>query len=291
VSQSKEAGEWLCAMPNAPCPPPPTAPRAIAFLASPPSYAVFRDEYLLPLNPLLFNDDGPRSGWPAYAQWTKLDADGVLEPDVDAITADFTGKSAPLVISLFSDKSSYGEESREDVTFDAFAEMWKSNSPGRRLYLKDFHLCLARPNEEMYKVYDLFQGKYSAYTREASIMNIHADDWMNAYALHNTPDDYRFLYLGTAGTSTGFHHDVYLSHSWSTSLCGVKRWVLLAPEHAHLLKHRVTGEHVPDLFDADESALYPGLSEAREKALVVWQYPNETMFVPSGWYHSVTNFG
>jgi hypothetical protein len=114
---------------------------------------------------------------------------------------------------------------------------------------------------------------------------------MNAYALHNTADDYRFLYLGTSGTSTAFHHDVYLSHSWSTSLCGVKRWVLLAPEHARLLRHRTSQELVPDLFDVNEPAEYPGIQEAREKALVVWQYPGETIFVPSGWHHSVANYG
>jgi hypothetical protein len=114
---------------------------------------------------------------------------------------------------------------------------------------------------------------------------------MNAHALHTTTDDYRFLYLGTSGTTTAFHHDVYLSHSWSTSLCGVKRWVLLDPAHAHLLRHRTTQELVPDLFDVAVPEDYPGLVEARTKALIVWQYPNETMFVPSGWHHSVTNYG
>jgi hypothetical protein len=116
---------------------------------------------------------------------------------------------------------------------------------------------------------------------------------MNAYALHRTVDDYRFLYLGTSGTTTGLHHDVYLSHSWSTSICGVKQWRLLAPEYAYLLRHCRSGEPASDWYvssDEDEND-YPGLSEARDKALVVWQYPCETMFVPSGWYHSVQNFG
>jgi hypothetical protein len=117
-----------------------------------------------------------------------------------------------------------------------------------------------------------------------------ADDWLNAHALHTTADDFRFLYLGTGGTRTGMHHDVYLSHSWSTSLCGVKRWVLLAPAHAHLLLHRDTHEPAPDLFIEDMDT-YPGLADARAHALVVWQYPNETIFVPSGWYHAVENFG
>jgi hypothetical protein len=117
---------------------------------------------------------------------------------------------------------------------------------------------------------------------------------MNAYALARTSDDYRFLYLGTSGTQTAWHHDVYLSHSWSTSITGFKRWLLLAPQDAPLLFHRITHEPPPiaDLWSPELATEdYPGLEEARSRCLVVWQYPNETIFVPSGWYHSVENFG
>jgi hypothetical protein len=116
---------------------------------------------------------------------------------------------------------------------------------------------------------------------------------MNAHAVHETSDDYRFLYLGSDGTSTAWHHDVYSSHSWSTSICGIKRWLLLDPQYASALKHGITGDVISqDQFLSEiEYEGYAGLDEARKHVKVVWQYPNETMFVPSGWWHTVTNFG
>jgi hypothetical protein len=271
-------------------PPPTTADRAISFLRSPPSYVEFRDAYLLPLIPLIFNDDALPERWSACRRWTITDAD-VLVPNVEAIVRDFEGCTAPVVVNQQNAQGVYGDEDRRDITFMEFADAWKSCAVEQSIYLKDFHLCLARPSNEMYETYDLFQGMLFSRNLLVFLYNEFVDDWMNAYALHNTNDDYRFLYLGSPGTSTALHHDVYLSHSWSTSICGVKRWILLAPEHAHLILHRVTHDPIPDLLGVTSSDDYPSLEEARNKALVVWQYPNETIFVPSGWYHSVTNHG
>jgi hypothetical protein len=116
---------------------------------------------------------------------------------------------------------------------------------------------------------------------------------MNAHAINETSDDYRFLYLGGDGTSTAWHHDVYLSHSWSTSICGIKRWLLLDPGLAGALQHKITGDVISHQHFLTEEQYegYDRLDEAREHVKVVWQYPNETMFVPSGWWHTVTNFG
>lgn len=47
------------------------------------------------------------------------------------------------------------------------------------------------------------------------------DDWYNHYAIATGEDDFRFLYLGEDGSFTPLHHDVCMSHSWSTSLCGI----------------------------------------------------------------------
>lgn len=44
-------------------------------------------------------------------------------------------------------------------------------------------------------------------------------------------DDYRFLYLGPAGSCTPMHHDVLCSYSWSANLAGRKRWALFHPRH------------------------------------------------------------
>lgn len=276
-------------------PPPPSSRRGIPYLAGPPTYLSFQKEYLLPLQPLIFLDQRLPETWPAHHLLTKHASDAQVVPDVDAFAEIYNG-SAVTVVQGAPD-SGYGEDRREDIKVEEFARLWRQGEPkGELIYLKDFHLCLARPDLALYRVYDLFQGE-ACPLADRRVLIDWVDDWMNAHALHCTKDDYRFLYLGTSGTTTAFHHDVYLSHSWSTSVCGIKRWILLAPEHAYLLNHRRTGEPIADLFaekvgaGGDSVLDYPGSGEARQRCLVVWQYPNETMFVPSGWYHSVKNYG
>jgi oxalate decarboxylase/phosphoglucose isomerase-like protein (cupin superfamily) len=43
-------------------------------------------------------------------------------------------------------------------------------------------------------------------------------------------------------------------------------------------------------MDSSDSQ-FPFLQEARTSAIKVTQYPGETIFVPSGWYHQVINHG
>jgi hypothetical protein len=73
-----------------------------------------------------------------------------------------------------------------------------------------------------------------------------SEDWLNpAYTLHSKypnpqPDsspstqtsqsDFRFTYLGPAGTFTPLHRDVYASYSWSANIVGRKIWWLFPPD-------------------------------------------------------------
>jgi hypothetical protein len=50
--------------------------------------------------------------------------------------------------------------------------------------------------------------------------------------------DYRFVYMGPAGSWTPCHADVLRSYSWSVNVCGRKRWLLLPPEQAWMLYDR-----------------------------------------------------
>ncbi|KAH8825093.1 hypothetical protein DL96DRAFT_1712122 [Flagelloscypha sp. PMI_526] len=261
-------------------PPTITTSRNIDYIEHVPTYDYFLVNYLNPLRPLVFLDPDLSNSWSSYSQLICKDLKGNLVPNIDAFVEIFRGKSSPLVSREVRHASaSYGAEDRTDIVInESFATRWKQvleSESGTQEYLKDFHLCLARPDLELYQTYPIFQ-----------------DDWMNAYALHCTRDDYRFLYLGSDGTETGFHHDVYLSHSWSTSLCGIKRWDMVSPQDAHLLLHSRTREPIQCLFDDSvDTSEYPGVLEARKRCKVVWQFPSETVFVPSGWYHSVKNYG
>ncbi|PNH01450.1 JmjC domain-containing protein 4, partial [Tetrabaena socialis] len=132
--------------------------------------------------------------------------------------------------------------------------------------------------------------------------------------------DYRFLYLGPAGSWTPLHSDVLRSFSWSANVCGRKRWLLLHPAHTHLLYDRRATRLAPHLEPdrwAGGRTAGPGGggsgggggggSDDRRRAT---PYPlpyilapdrppvrpsrppqeaGDAVFVPSGWHHCVEN--
>lgn len=82
-------------------------------------------------------------------------------------------------------------------------------------------------------------------------------------------------------------NQVHRSYSWSSNICGVKRWTLFPPGQEHLYKDKF-GNTVYDIRDVD-SIKFPRFSEA--KRTVLYQVDGTTLFVPSGWWHQVENIG
>ncbi|MEW5303602.1 MAG: hypothetical protein WDW36_006279 [Sanguina aurantia] len=105
--------------------------------------------------------------------------------------------------------------------------------------------------------------------------------------------DYRFLYLGVAGTRTPLHADVFRSFSWSVNVSGRKRWSLLPPQHTHLLYDKFARTMAPHMdverFSADQHERFANVAAARALAIPYTQEAGEALFVPSGWYHTVEN--
>lgn len=77
------------------------------------------------------------------------------------------------------------------------------------------------------------------------------------------------------------------SYSWSSNICGVKRWTLFPPGQEHLFRDKF-GNNVYDIRNVDETK-FPRFSEA--KRVVIYQVDGTTLFVPSGWWHQVENIG
>ena len=138
--------------------------------------------------------------------------------------------------------------------------------------MKDWHACLALKDKHprLYELPPHFR-----------------DDWLNDWLAEkmkssavstSTDGDYRFVYIGPAGSRTGVHTDVLHSNSWSAQLAGRKRWLLLHPSHAHLVENELGICNVTQFAD-----------DVRALCVEIVQNPNEIMFVPGGWYHSVDN--
>ena len=168
---------------------------------------------------------------------------------------------------------------------------------GGNLYVKDYHLASEYP-------------EYKAYTCPAYF----SDDWLNMFCDHKqrqqaqqqaeqqreqqresfgdsalgprgnaATSDYRFVYLGPAGSSTPLHADVLCSFSWSAQVAGSKLWRLLPPAFTHLLQDRY-GRGLAHSFFADQvspgaAEQYPRLKEARQHMLEVVQQPGSAIFV------------
>jgi hypothetical protein len=149
------------------------------------------------------------------------------------------------------------------------------------VYLKDWHLAAAmraRPTE----LVPMF-----ATPRPLTLCG----DWLGEFcALRRdgggpADDDFSFVYLGPAGSTTLLHTDVLGSYSWSSNIVGRKRWVFFPPDQQPLLLDQ-HGRMVEDVRTVDP-VRFPHFHTAVRLELV--QEGGETVFVPSGWYHQVEN--
>ncbi|KZT25780.1 Clavaminate synthase-like protein [Neolentinus lepideus HHB14362 ss-1] len=245
--------------------------QTIDHLAATPSYKDFLNCYLLPLKPCLISMPEALL-WSASQRWLKQTDKGPA-PDIDSLEQAFPD-STQVEVAFCEETDECGGQRRERMSFSEFAALWRESSRAK-LYLKDFHFCIAGQSAAAYRTPEIFW-----------------DDWLNSHSISTSggADDFRFVYLGQDGSSTNFHRDVYGSHSWSCSLAGIKRWRFLAPEYTHLVRDETTGDMPAGIFSPEMESRYPHIAEARERVLTVWQYPNEAIFVPSGWLHELNKF-
>jgi hypothetical protein len=234
------------------------------------TYEDFRDLYMIPNKPVII--EGLTKTWKSRRKW--VDSNG--EPDLLALASLFGDDVAPVHVHSQAGFTRTRPHT-EEWTINDYALWWYEHHDGedstegeeqqQLLYLKDYKFVAVHPD---YKAYE-----WPIYFR---------DDWLNGY----TGNAYKFVYLGPKGTSTRLHADVLQSYSWSTNVCGVKRWYLIPPEYTHLL-YDVFAQQLASDLHCDDTTMYPGLAKARMHALEIIQQPGETIFVPSGWHHTVEN--
>ncbi|CCM05320.1 uncharacterized protein FIBRA_07534 [Fibroporia radiculosa] len=209
------------------------------------------------------------SSWPVFDTWVLPRASPKAESQIDWDLLSNTYGDLSVTAADCSTRE-FSDQKRSTMLFRDVVALWKAGG-GSSLYIKDWHLARSSPIP-FYTTPDIFR-----------------DDWMNAYYSACTQDDFRFVYAGAAGTFTPLHRDVYTSYSWSTNICGRKRWWLFPPEQTRWLMKKGREEHGETAYDVRTADPHEFPELGRANPIIVEQEEGETIFVPSGWYHQVEN--
>ena len=251
----------------------------------------------------------------------------MLKPNLDLLVKLFGHENAPVHIQSRGGFTIARPHTNHGMTVKDFVDWWENHykdldssrgvdSTEKILdtdlyYLKDWKFTTKHSNYSLYQNPTFFQDDWLNQDRiireDIKMEDINKVGHINLdQLLTKNQNKYQFIYLGPKGTSTRLHADVLFSYSWSSNICGVKRWYLVPPEYSFLLKNVFGNELAPHLhIDMDlenndnrnkptsnssksyvmngADLFYPGLKKARMHTIEVIQYPGETIFVPSGW--------
>lgn len=231
-----------------------------------PSYQEFLAKYLMPNRPVIIGENLVRS-WAALTLWTRTTSGGAPGPSTRDIDWDYLSNEygdCEVTVADCSAKDSFGNLECDNALFRDVVAKWQAGE-GQSLYVKDWHLARSVESASLDTPLPFYEAP-----------DIFKDDWMNAYYSAHTCDDFRFVYVGAAGTFTPLHRDVYCSYSWSTNVCGRKRWWLFPPEQTSCLFMKARSVCLHDVRDVDSSN-FPDYAKARP--IIVEQEEGETIFV------------
>ncbi|XP_008193873.1 2-oxoglutarate and iron-dependent oxygenase JMJD4 [Tribolium castaneum] len=215
------------------------------------SYEEFFHNFMRPNVPCVIKNI--TEDWEAHYKWLNEEK----APNLDYLK----DKYGNCDVTIYNCSEKYFNSQKTQICkLDSFLNKWNS-AENKSKYLKDWHLKNTFKNDNFYTVPIYF-----------------ASDWLNEYLTENSEDDYRFVYIGQAGTWTPFHADVFNSYSWSANVCGRKKWIFFPPGEENFLRDSLNN------LPYDISDMY----HTRQHFELI-QNAGEAVFVPTGWYHQVWN--
>ena len=90
-----------------------------------------------------------------------------------------------------------------------------------------------------------------------------------------------WIYIGSQGTGTALHVDVWNTSAWNLVTSGKKLWLFYPPDQEEFLYAGKVNPFDPDL------SLYPKFKYTHPQIAV--QNPGDLIYTPSGWWHAVYN--
>ncbi|MDW3191859.1 MAG: cupin-like domain-containing protein [Cytophagales bacterium] len=105
--------------------------------------------------------------------------------------------------------------------------------------------------------------------------------WYTELPIEKRKYNFSWIYIGAKNTRSGLHLDIWDTSAWNYLITGVKLWLFFdQSQYPYLYEGKV------DPFKASLED-YPDLAKARPKYCL--QYPGDTVFTPSGWWHTILN--
>lgn len=232
--------------------------------------------YIRMNSPFILTDAGLET-WRAWHEW-RCDEGGGEHPNFARLSAIFGDATAPITNCSSGQKIS--------LRVSEFLDAWSTSAKPPLRYLKDWHIVRDFPEYRAYDVPPPFCDDWlnDWWTKEGG-----RKAWAENNGITHSANDYRFCYMGSAGTFTPLHHDVMYSFSWSASIVGRKLWRIFKPCEKTKLWHIKHEEMlVSDSREGHYNVnFFPNVAAASYVEVV--QQPGEVIFVPSGWLHQVHN--
>lgn len=161
--------------------------------------------------------------------------------------------------------------------------------------LKDYvsYIKCQHDEDPLYIFDDKFGEAAPALLQDYCLPRLFQEDFFDLLDYDQRPP-FRWLIIGPERSGASWHVDPGLTSAWNTLLCGRKRWALYPPGRVPVGVTVHVSEDDGDVNIESPSSLqwwldiYPLLAD-HDKPLECIQFPGETIFVPSGWWHCVLN--
>jgi histone arginine demethylase JMJD6 len=119
--------------------------------------------------------------------------------------------------------------------------------------------------------------------------------------ISNIPDylrpNYKWFLIGSSATGSKFHTDPLGTSAWNTLIVGKKEWIIFAPDyfndnnHIKLCIDNIKIDNFKEWINSFLLIINTGdnIVNNNNNMIRFIQNENETVFVPSGWFHLVIN--
>ncbi|WRT68737.1 uncharacterized protein IL334_005717 [Kwoniella shivajii] len=240
------------------------------------SYDDYLQKHLTPNTPFILSSQATRD-WASARTFRIPSCSTPSLPNLSALRL-YAHHVIPVANTL---RQQFSEFERSEQLLGEVLDLWERDE-GKGLYVKDWHLMAEIENEgrnvqEVYQVPDCLRDDWLNPPFDRRLRPRNGDDPL-PNPTSTSSSDFRFTYLGPAGTYTPLHRDVYGSYSWSANIVGRKIWWLFPPDKLGSVKDK----HGELVFDVRELKDEGG-------GIKILQEEGEIIFVPSGWHHQVLN--